>query len=314
MGRRGTNGRLACRLRRSNDRRSRCATRRCRRATVRQARGVAPDASTWPRSRSRPRGRSGEVGRPRAHVRHRHVRPRDHRANAPGDVRRRRRPASLGWRPGRYGDGQDPGFLVPHDDSPAHARRADRHDRADLSGGARAGPPRGPRDPGPPAWRDGIEPWRSRAARPSSLTTTLDVDGPRSPPMPSAGGTARMPSPGPASCTRDCRRHLSATRATRWTGALGACPSIRAWRRPTPKRVTGELSRTSTTFPTTSLDIERLFGLGSGRNRTDVLSDACPGRHDPATLPPERSHPDGIHPCRTGPGPRPDRLVRWTPA
>ena len=48
--------------------------------------------------------------------------------------------------------------------------------------------------------------------------------------------------------------------------------------------MTRKLSRTSTTFRPTTLDIEHLFGLVSGRNRTDVLSDECPGRRD--TRPP----------------------------
>ena len=78
--------------------------------------------------------------------------------------------------------------------------------------------------------------------------------------------------------------------------------------------MTAKVSRTSTTFRPTTLDIEHLFGLVSSRNRTDVLSDECPGRHDPAILPPERSHLDGIHPCRAGRGPGPDRLVRWPTA
>ena len=56
-----------------------------------------PDASPGHRCRPGPRRGPGEVGRPRAHVRRRHPRPRGHRANAPRDVRRRRRPAALVW-------------------------------------------------------------------------------------------------------------------------------------------------------------------------------------------------------------------------
>ncbi len=63
-----------------------------------------------PRDRRGPgsRGRPGQVGWPRAHLRRRHERPGDDRADPPGDGRRCRRPAAFGGRPGIDRDGQDP--------------------------------------------------------------------------------------------------------------------------------------------------------------------------------------------------------------
>ncbi len=46
--------------------------------------------------------------------------------------------------------------------------------------------------------------------------------------------------------------------------------------------MTAKLTRRSTTFRPTRVDIERLFGLPSGHNRTDVLSNECPGRQRPS--------------------------------
>ena len=58
---------------------------------VREARGVARGSGARGRCRYGPRRRSGQVGRPRAHVRCRHQRPGGHRADAARDGRRRRR-------------------------------------------------------------------------------------------------------------------------------------------------------------------------------------------------------------------------------
>ena len=59
---------------------------------------------------------------------------------------------------------RDSSFRDAH--PPADPARADRPDRPDLSGGGRARPPRGPRHPRPAARGVGLEPRRSRAARP----------------------------------------------------------------------------------------------------------------------------------------------------
>ena len=106
-----------------------------------------------PGMRRRPvrRGRRGEVGRPRAHVRCRHVRPRDDRADAARDGRRRVRAAARGRPAGVDGHRQDPRLVVPDDHPPADAGRADRPDRADLAGGAGARPAGGPRAADPAA-------------------------------------------------------------------------------------------------------------------------------------------------------------------
>ena len=164
--------------------------------------------------------------------------------------------------------------------------------------------------------RHRVEPRRARAAVAVRQRPSRGSGGRSRRPMRSAGGTARGRSPGRGCSGRGCRRRSSATRATRSIGGRGAC-------RPTPTRpaqrptraVTAKVTRTSTRFRPTTLDIEHLFGLRSTSqpNRRSV------GRV-PRTTRPSDSSPrkgaisNGIHPSRTGPGPGPDRLVQRSSA
>src|SRR5438045_3375337 len=114
---------------------------------------------------------------------------------------------------------------------------------------------------------------------------------------------ANGPSRAPGSLVRGCRPPSNATRGTRSTGALAGLGSTQSPPRPrATMAVTAKLTRRSTRLHPTRLDVEHLFGLESRHNRTDVLSNECPGRHDPRTSP-RKGSSDGIHPSRTGRGP-----------
>ena len=105
VGRRREDGDRAARVRGADDGRPRRPARGPPRAALRQARDDAgrPGARARRRARGR-RGRGREVGRARAHVRRRHVRPRDDRTDAARDGRRRVRAAAGVRRSGVHGD------------------------------------------------------------------------------------------------------------------------------------------------------------------------------------------------------------------
>ena len=288
------------RLQRPDDRRPGGAAAGPGRPPVRQARRVAGRPRARDRCRSGPRRRPGQVGRPRAHVRCRHQRPRGHRADAAGDGRGRRRPAAFRRRPGRDGRGQDPRQQLPDHHPATDAARADRPDRArsiaaalelarpevrgirvrllgvtasnlgerEQLGDVRAG------RPAPPAGDRG----RRCAAAP-----VRGGDG-----HPGAAARAGLPAP----FERDPRNPLD-----RRARGVPVDPAEQIEDDPTV--VTAKVTRTSTIFRPTTLDIERLFGLVSSSqpNRRSV------GRV-PRTTRPKRPRKgaitDGIHPSRSG--------------
>ena len=86
------------------------------------------------------------------------LRRRDHRADAPRHERGCRRATAFGRRPGIDDRRQGARLVVQDHHAAAHAARADRPDRADLPGGARARAPGGARDPYPAPRRDRVEP------------------------------------------------------------------------------------------------------------------------------------------------------------
>ena len=93
---------------------------------------------------------------------------------------------------------------------------------------------------------------------------TRASDGRSRRPIRCGGGTAKGRSPGRGCSARGCRRRSSAIRAIRWIGAREAC----RWTRTTQVRVasrvvTAKVTRTSTRFRPTTVDIEHLFGLSS---------------------------------------------------
>ena len=95
-----------------------------------------------------------------------------------------------------------------------------------YSGGARAGAAGDPRDPGPAARRDRLEPRRARAARAVRRRRAAAAAGGRGRRRGPASLRRAADHPGAAAAARACRRRSSATRGTRSTGAREACRAI----------------------------------------------------------------------------------------
>ena len=186
----------------------------------------------------------------------------------------------------------------------------------DLRDRARAGPARDPRDAGPAARASPRRTWASASSCRCSRPATRASAGRSRRPMRCGGGTAsgpvtraRLVGTGlPAPFERDPRNPLDRrARGVPVDADGGRCDAA-------TRVVTAKVTRTSTRFRPTTLDIERLFGLVVGINRTDVLSDECPGRHDPATRPRKGAIPMAFIRVEPVTGPGPDRLVQRSSA
>ena len=267
VGRRREDGARAVRIRRPDHRRPRGAPARPRRPPVRQARGVARRTSARARWRPRPRWRPGEIGRPRAHLRRRHQRPRGHRADPAGDGRRGRRHGSAppGVKAGT--------IAVKIRDSGFHTitrqrTLAEPTDMTDPIYAAALDLAR-PEIRGMKVRLLGVQASNLGEREQLALFETTD------PRAPAGGRGCRFPAPSiwragghPRPAGRDRTAGAVRARPAQPARSAGAGRPVRA-RGPAatvrrmPRNVTAKVTRTSTIFRPTTLDIEHLFGLVS---------------------------------------------------